>query len=651
MQGYTKHTVLVLLSLLVLAASAGAIPPPWMPLGPFGGDVRSLTAGPDPATLYAVTPEGVFKTADRGLSWAAINPRTDAGNLAADPVHPGILYLSVQIRGVVKSTDGGAHWAEANGGLPFQNATPRAVALDLARPERLYLITSLGELWRSVDGGASWRSGGPAGARSIAVSPLAGVAFLSANGGVYRTLDAGATWKLAGRGLPAGPADALAVAASDPRTVYAYFNAAGLFRSQDGGGAWQRRTLPLNAGGVVALAVSPRTPRLLYLALSNGGFYRSADSGAHWTGFTGISNVRALAAAEPRASGTVYAGTGLAGGTLGGVWRSDDSGSTWSRQSQGLAALQATQVAVDPSQPDHLWAAIEGRVYRSFNRGVQWRAASPLPAATPPEANVVRKLAVGASSQVFAATPQALWKSSDDGASWTLAFPPPGNFSSVRLIAVASPASAGLYLEAQGVYRSTDGGASWQPEGDPGLVCGSGDLAVAPTSPEVLYAGGSGKSYPPYLCYLALPPRVTRSDDGGATWTDVSAGLPGEFISALAVDPRDPRIVYAGSGPSSNLLSDGVWKSTDGGGTWARAGAELADQPITALLASSLPGRIYAVVNTNRVFRSDDGGASWQGWSRNLHGTTILALTADPGDPSRIYAATANGVWTLTETD
>jgi photosystem II stability/assembly factor-like uncharacterized protein len=646
---------LVFAALLALAGSAGAIPPPWVPLGPFGGDVRSLTAGPDPATLYAVTPGGVFKTADRGLSWAAINVRTDAGNLAADPVHSGVLYLSVYNEGVVKSIDGGAHWAAANGGLPFQSATPRAVAVDPARPERLYLITaSPAGLWRSGDGGASWRSGGPAGPRSIAVSPLAGVAFLSANGGVYRTLDAGATWKLTGRGLPAGPADALAVAASDPRTVYAYFNAAGLFRSHDGGAAWQRRTLPLNAGSVVAFAVSPRTPRLLYIALSNGGFYRSADSGAHWTGFTGISNVQALAAAEPRTSDTVYAGTGLLGGTLGGVWWSDDAGTTWTRRSQGLSALKATQVAVDPAQPDHLWTLVQGRAYRSFNRGAQWLAASRLPAGNPPAANAVRKLLIGASSQVFAADLRALWRSTDDGASWTLAFAPPGSSSFVDLLAAASPPAAGLYLEADpgSVYRSTDGGASWQPEGDSGLVCIPGDLVVAPASPEVIYAGGSGKSPAPYLCHDPFSLRVVRSDDGGATWTDVSAGLPGEVVAALAVDPRDARIVYAGIGVGVAFPEgDGVWKSTDGGRTWSRAGAELADHTVSTLLASTLSGRLYVVIDGNRVLRSDDGGASWQGWSRGLKTSAVTALTADPGDPRRIYAATANGGWAITEND
>lgn len=461
------------------------------------------------------------------------------------------------------------------------------------------------------------------------------------------------------------------MAASDPRTVYAYYNAAGLFRSQDGGASWQRQTLPL-AGGldVLALAVSPRTPRLLYLALFGGGLYRSADGGAHWTGLEGVPDVRALAAAEPRASGTVYAGTGLTGGTLGGVWWSGDAGTTWTRRSQGLSALPAAEVGVDPARPDSLWTAVYGTVYGSPDRGAHWSVRGPLPTDDGTWTNLVRRVAVGSASRLYAQADRIrnsngayngtlLWRSADSGASWELLPGPSGGAVSAGLFDLSPAMPSDLYavtmnagIAAGALLRSTDGGTSWQLEGNPGLVCGAGDLVAAPASPEVLYAGGSGKSPAPYLCKPPFSVRVVRSDDGGATWTDVSAGLPGEFVAALAVDPGDARTVYAGLGRGAAFpTGDGAWKSTDGGQTWSRAGAELAGHTVSALLVSNLPGRLYAVVDGTRVFRSDDGGATWQGWSRGLRVQSITALTADPGDPSRIYAATANGVWALMETD
>jgi hypothetical protein len=313
-----------------------------------------------------------------------------------------------------------------------------------------------------------------------------------------------------------------------------------------------------------------------------------------------------------------------------------------------------------------LWTAVEGTPYRSIDRGAQWKPRRAIPAAdgsADPGASI-RKLAfddlgVLLYAQVDYLDRTVLWQSGDNATFWGLLAPPqiPSAPPNAERFAIAP--SATLYalsvdagLMTQIVYRSTHNGNPWQPEGDTGLLCGVGDLAVAPSNPEVLYAGGSGKSPAPYLCRPPFTPRVVRSDDGGATWTDVTAGLPGDFVAALAIDPRDARTVYAGLGPGAAFPDgDGVWKSTDGGATWARVGGELAGHSITVLLASALPGRIYAVVDGDRVVRSDDGGASWQGWSRNLRDTAILALAADPYDPSRIYAATANGVWTLTETD
>jgi len=206
-------------------------------------------------------------------------------------------------------------------------------------------------------------------------------------------------------------------------------------------------------------------------------------------------------------------------------------------------------------------------------------------------------------------------------------------------------------LSAGGLYRSTDGGATWETRnGATALLdCGVGDLAVAPSNPAILYLAGSAPGI--FRCKPPVSARVLRSDDGGATWTDVSAGLPREIASAVAVDPRDPRVVYAGTGHIDAFPGDGVWKSTDGVGTWNRAGGEPADRTITTLLASEVPGRVYAATGDGRVFRSGDGGASWTDWSLGLHASGIDALVADPADPRRIYAVTANGAWTLTEND
>ncbi|HEY0514163.1 MAG TPA: hypothetical protein VGH73_19810 [Thermoanaerobaculia bacterium] len=658
MRPFVKRTlaflVPLLAALLSAAAPARALPPPWIPLGPFGGGIQSLTADPARSgTLYATTGAGLFKTADGGASWKSIYDGTPGSNLAVDPLHPSTLYVAVYGAILIKSTDGGAHWAPSAGGLiPDPVFVPRILGIDPTNPNRLLLTYGQG-LWRSANAGASWQpaNAGLPDAESTQISAIAiaggpaGTAFVATPDGVYRTVDAGVSWQLAAGGLPAAQFVALAAAPSDPRTVYA--TGPGLYRSTDGGATWRQAS----AFQPSALIVSPRSPATLY-GVSGRMAFRSADGGAHWTALSGVPNPVVLAP-DPTTTATVYAGT--SGGVLAGVFRSDDQGATWTRRSQGISSIPAYALAVDPSDPNRLWTNT-GFIFRSANQGAGWARVPASPFQGPGT-----RLAIGASSAVFASgvflngrgfPSFSIWKTANQGATWTQVFAP--RDGDITVIRAAPSALSTLYAAGQSpvdgprIYRSTDNGAAWEvrSSGSPPLPdCALKDLAVAPSAAAVVYVAGSAHRQSTQ-CDMS----VVRSGDGGATWTDVSAGLPSGIASVVAVDPQDPNVVYVGTGDSSTP-GDGVWKSTNGGQTWNPTGAEIGNRTITALLATAIPGRLYAALIDGRIFRSDDGGASWQGRSRNLHTSKVYALVADPGDPHRVYAATANGVWTLTETD
>jgi photosystem II stability/assembly factor-like uncharacterized protein len=647
----TEHKLAKLLAAILLTAAPASAAPRWTPLGPFGGVVRTLTADPSRSgILYATTPNGIFKTVDRGNSWTSIYTGMPASNVAVDPVHPATLYVAATGPILLKSADGGVHWTPSAGGLPPDPTfTPRQVAVDPANPSRLLLTYGFG-LWRSADAGASWQpanAGLPADSTTptygIVWASPAGTALVATQGGVYRSPDGGLSWHLAS-GLPTLGVDALAVDPSDPRTVYADFGGTGLYRSADGGASWQRITAA--APFSVALVVSPHAPRTLY-STSNALVSKSTDGGAHWSPLAGAPRVQILAA-DAGAGATVYAGS--SSGPLGGAFRSDDGGATWTRQSRGMSGVATVALAVDPESPERLWTST-GFVFRSANRGGGWIR---LPAA-PQGSDTL--LAVGRGGRAFATCQvfsrilvHALCATTDDGASWPQVLS--ANDVDVRELRVSSSNPSTLYVAgpsiSQGLklYRSTDDGATWEARAAGGSLPLSwlGDLAVAPSSAAVVYLAGA--TTPPGGEPTAA---VLRSGDGGATWTDVSAGLPAGIASRVTVDPHDPDFLYAGTGVPS-LPGDGVWKSADGGRTWSRAGGELAGRTITALLAAAPPGRVYAAFG-GRVFRSDDGGASWQGWSLGLHAVTIEALVADPSDASRIYAVTSNGDWVLNESD
>jgi photosystem II stability/assembly factor-like uncharacterized protein len=140
-----------------------------------------------------------------------------------------------------------------------------------------------------------------------------------------------------------------------------------------------------------------------------------------------------------------------------------------------------------------------------------------------------------------------------------------------------------------------------------------------------------------------------RSTDHGATWTEADLGLAAPSVTALAVDPLNPRLVYAGTGGEYVLDNgDGVWKSADGGASWARAGDALKGRTITALATSPVVGVVWAASH-GAVFRSADGGATWSDRTDGLQSAMVYKLLIDPTEPQRIYAATSGGLWVLTD--
>jgi photosystem II stability/assembly factor-like uncharacterized protein len=663
------HRFSILPLLALLATAAAALPPSWKPIGPFGGNVGSLVADPvRPGVLYALTDQGLYKTADAGASWSlSYVGDTFLSSLAVDPFRPSILYFAPGVATappLLKSTDGGIHWTPAAAGLPILYLPE--VAADPARSRRLY-VSGLGGIWRSDDAGRSWTpaSGNlpdPARTRirEIAPSPHRTGTLLAATAdGVYRSDDAGASWKRAGNGLPAGPASAVAFAPSDPRTVYAFLDRSGFFRSLDGGASWRPGgATPLDGDGVRALAVSARSPRTLYLLPFGSPPLRSTDGGAHWTPLSGAILVESLVA-DPFAAATVYA-CRFTGPNLGGVWRSDDRGDTWVQRSQGLTAISTSSLAIEFQHPERFWISRpQANVLRSVNRGGRW-----VRVPTPPGEAFVARVVTGVSSRVFAQTTRyspgrfpiplaSLWKT-DDGRSWTEILGSPDH--NVALFQIAPSNFTTLYAvdvenlpsnyPVRGIYRSTDAGDHWELRSSaPLLDCGPGpgDLAVSPADVNTLYLSG---------CKSPHGSTVLRSDDGGATWTDVSAGLPGGYVGTLAADPTEPRIIYAGVGDRTGFQpGDGVWISVNGGVTWTPASPVLAGRTITALFGSQVAGRFYAATLDGHIFRTDPDGIEWLDWTDGLPPSYVFSFVQTPYNPSQVYAVTSRGLWRIDETD
>ncbi|HEV2845813.1 MAG TPA: YCF48-related protein, partial [Thermoanaerobaculia bacterium] len=360
------------LALLAAVSPLYAQEPRWTPLGPFGGTFVSLTVHPtDPRVVYAGGTAGLVKSVDGGGHWTTLALTPSGGLLALDPARPSTVYATGYSPGFLpllfKSVDGGGRWASVTDSLPIEPFESfSALAVDPAVPSRVFLGTSGRGLWRSPDRGASWElavQGLPDGDRTdvaalaAAPKPHSGTVYLGAGSrGLFRSVDAGGSWKRVPR-LPAARVTALAIAPSDPRTIYVAFQSGVLFRSANAGASWRKLQRTPFGAEVTRLAVSPRSPGTVYAVDAGAQLFRTQNGGAQWTRLS--SGLRTVdVAVAPSDARTVYAGGASTRTDLGGIARSTDAGARFRKVNEGLLGLDALSLALDPAEPETLWAGV-----------------------------------------------------------------------------------------------------------------------------------------------------------------------------------------------------------------------------------------------------------------------------------------------------
>ncbi len=255
---------------------------------------------------------------------------------------------------------------------------------------------------------------------------------------------------------------------------------------------------------------------------------------------------------------------------------------------RGLAGIEHVHaLAVWPGDPPQFWLATHRGLYRTRDLGRQWEPGGPV--------GDVRALALNpATGLLLAAGPGFLKQSGDGGQTWTdlsERLPAQGAVQGLALTP-DDPQRLTAYIAGQGVYRSRDGGRSWERVGPPLPNTEVTALVGVPGRPDTLYLGTERL-------------RVLRSTDGGLLWSPVGAGLQGPRVLALSVSPQDPRLVFAAT-------PEGVFRSTDEGRTWQLTGPGLPHRLVEAVaIDPTPPGTVYAVA-LGLLYRSQDQGLSWQ---------------------------------------
>ncbi len=203
-----------------------------------------------------------------------------------------------------------------------------------------------------------------------------------------------------------------------------------------------------------------------------------------------------------------------------------------------------------------------------------------------------------------------------------------------------------------GVFKSTDGGKTWSKPMLP-KTQHIGRIVIDPRDPQVVYVAAMGPLWAP-----GGDRGVFKTTDGGATWSNTKNISEHTGFTELVMDPSNPDVLYAASlqrerreyGFLPGGTESAIWKTTDGARTWTKLAGGLPTGEIGRIglsVCKSKPGTVYASVhakgNSNGFYRSDDAGATWKNVN-NSNGTAwyYSQVRCDPTDPEHVYRLNAN---------
>jgi hypothetical protein len=324
----------------------------------------------------------------------------------------------------------------------------------------------------------------------------------------------------------------------------------------------------LQASSATSLVFSPDDPSVIYASIDGSGVLRSQDRGASWGDFSNnLGSLLVNALVEQPGRKILFALTDGAG-----LYRCDllNISACWQRVGSNLPSAEGQQFLSQPGRP----FASRGTFLEAFG----------------------------------AVEPGMLNPSAVPGNSGLL----------VMTFAPSNPDVAYLGTAGSGVYKSTDGGATWGAVGLSGYnVWG---LAVDPVESQIVYAA------------TLTSGSVKMSVDGGSHWG--SSSLPGVTVYSLAISSSPARELYAGT-------DNGVYRLT--GGTWLQTG--LAGNTVAWLSFHPINSGTLFAGTTNGAFLSADSGGSWAPGPAELAGHTVQSIRIDPLIPSLVYyCTTAHGV-------
>jgi len=304
----------------------------------------------------------------------------------------------------------------------------------------------------------------------------------------------------------------------------------------------------------------------------------------------------------------------------GGVWKTENAGTTWQPVFDNESSYSIGCVVIDPKNPFTVWVGTGENnsqrsvsygdgVYKSVDGGKSWQNVGLK------HSEHIGKIVIDPrnSAVVYVAAQGPLWKAGGD----------------------------------RGLYKTTDGGLTWHNILDISEHTGVTDLVYDPRNPDVLIAAAYQRRRRVWTLIDGGPESaIYKSTDGGATWRQIESGLPKDDMGriGLAISPANPNIVYAIIEAANE--AGGFFRSLDRGENWQKMSAYVSGSPqyYQEIVADPVdPDRVYSLDTWMQVTR--DGGKSFHKVGEAYKHVDNHALWIDPEDPAYLLAGCDGGVY------
>jgi photosystem II stability/assembly factor-like uncharacterized protein len=529
-------------------------------------------------------------------------------DIVSHPSMTDVLYVGAERTGVWKSSGFGSEWEQKSSDMvptlinDIAQTTGDNPILYTATTSGVYISNNNGSSWNTYSDTATPRQ-----ATSIATNSASNlVAYYGTDAGeIYATFDGGESFSLqwAGNGKPIKD-----IAVAPWFNIYAITEGGQLLSSSDSGSNFfpLEGATGLNATQVV---IDPTKPWVAYVSTADNGIFKTSTRGIEWEEVNNGIDIPFIFSLDIASDNSQL----LYAGTVDGVYKTINGGNTWELLNEGLPEGFVNRIKVSPVNSNIVFATIdETSVYRSDDGGQNWElqyvsddnaiALAILPDQSNTDVIYLGDYKIG------------LRKSADSGVNWTSIND--GLTLFVRTLATTPLEPDTVYAGSlsAGVFKSTDAAESWQPVGlqERNVF----KILVDPANSNIVYAGTS----------LG----VTRTNNGGANWQDLGQKL--DFVFQVLVDDKDPDTIYLTS------LAGQISKSKDGGQTWTLLETDIPKANILAIAQDPVTGAIFIAPEREGIYKSSDDGLTWSPTNNSLVGEQVTTISI--GNNSEIYVGT-----------